>query len=68
MVNLVLFEHASGYGLFKVKEFEEVEALSKQVQESMQVRPAHEGGRKGNTWTPTLMILNAIFTHHVYCI
>jgi len=33
---LVLFEHASGYGLFKVKEFEEIEALSKQVEESLQ--------------------------------
>ena len=36
--NLVLFEHASGYGLFKVKEFEEIEALNKQVEASLQVR------------------------------
>ena len=30
--SLVLFEHASGYGLFRVKEFEEVSALESQVE------------------------------------
>ncbi len=31
-VQMVLFEHASGYGLFKVKEFEEISALTTQVE------------------------------------
>ena len=33
--NLVLFEHASGYGLFKVKEFDEIAALTKEVEASV---------------------------------
>ncbi|XP_054766497.2 nucleolar protein 56-like [Lytechinus pictus] len=32
---MILFEHASGYGLFAVKEFEEVSVLHHQVQESV---------------------------------
>ena len=32
-----LFEHASGYGLFRVKEFEEVGAFLPQVEEASQV-------------------------------
>jgi len=32
--SLVLFEHASGYGLFRVKEFEEVSALEAEVEAS----------------------------------
>ncbi|XP_041476465.1 nucleolar protein 56-like [Lytechinus variegatus] len=35
MAMMVLFEHASGYGLFAVKEFEEVSVLHHQVQESV---------------------------------
>lgn len=31
----ILFEHASGYGLFKVKEFEEVGMLLSQVEQSV---------------------------------
>ncbi|XP_018897775.1 nucleolar protein 56 isoform X2 [Bemisia tabaci] len=31
----VLFEHAAGYGLFKIKEFEEIGALLPQVEESV---------------------------------
>lgn len=34
-VSLVLFEHASGYGVFKVKEFEEIESLNAQVEASL---------------------------------
>ena len=34
-VQMVLFEHASGYGLFKVKEFEEISALTSQVEASV---------------------------------
>ena len=30
--SLVLYEHASGYGLFRVKEFEEVAALEAEVE------------------------------------
>ena len=30
--SLVLFEHASGYALFRVKEFEEVSALQAEVE------------------------------------
>ncbi len=34
-VSLVLFEHASGYALFKVKEFEEISAASAEVEASV---------------------------------
>ena len=34
-VQMLLFEHASGYGLFKVKEFEEISALTSQVEASV---------------------------------
>lgn len=32
---MVLFEHASGYALFRVKEFEEVSMLQSQVEKSV---------------------------------
>jgi hypothetical protein len=32
---MVLFEHAAGYGLFRVKEFEEVSALQAEVEASI---------------------------------
>ena len=32
--SLVLYEHATGYGLFRVKEFEEVSALEAEVEAS----------------------------------
>lgn len=32
---MVLYEHASGYGLFKIKEFEEIAALTAQVEASV---------------------------------
>ncbi|XP_030848513.1 nucleolar protein 56 [Strongylocentrotus purpuratus] len=35
MAMMVLYEHASGYGLFAIKEFEEVSVLHHQVQESV---------------------------------
>ena len=35
-VSLVLFEHAAGYGLFKVKEFEEISAMQTEVEASIQ--------------------------------
>ena len=35
-VSLCLFEHASGYGLFRVKEFEEVGAAVAEVENSVQ--------------------------------
>lgn len=31
-VSMVLFEHAAGYGLFRVKEFEEISALQTEVE------------------------------------
>jgi hypothetical protein len=34
-VSMVLFEHAAGYGLFRVKEFEEVSALQAEVEASI---------------------------------
>ena len=33
--HFVLFEHAAGYGLFKVKEFEEVATFLPQVEEAV---------------------------------
>jgi len=35
-VHFALFEHAAGYGLFKVKEFEEIGAFQSEVEESLQ--------------------------------
>merc|ERR1712117_828436 len=35
MVSMVLFEHASGYALFRVKEFEETSALEAEVEASV---------------------------------
>ena len=34
-VSMALFEHASGYGLFRVKEFEEISMLQSAVEESI---------------------------------
>ena len=34
-VSMVLFEHATGYGLFRVKEFEEIAMLQSAVEESI---------------------------------
>ena len=34
-VSMALFEHASGYGLFRVKEFEEIAMLQSAVEESV---------------------------------
>jgi hypothetical protein len=34
-VSMVLFEHAAGYGLFRVKEFEEISALQAEVEASI---------------------------------
>ena len=34
-VSLVLFEHAAGYGLFRVKEFEEISSLQAEVEASI---------------------------------
>ena len=34
-VSMVLFEHAAGYGLFKVKEFEEVATFLPQVEDAV---------------------------------
>jgi nucleolar protein 56 len=35
-VSMVLFEHAAGYGLFRVKEFEEISALQTEVEAAIQ--------------------------------
>jgi nucleolar protein 56 len=34
-VSMVIFEHASGYGLFRVKEFEEIAMLQAEVESSI---------------------------------
>ena len=34
-VSLCLFEHASGYGLFKVKEFEEIAEANAEVEKAV---------------------------------